>query len=55
MSAAAAAAAAKAPPPGTPQPVPGDDSSMLIQEGQASMIFPKGNEVFYNKVQVRPT
>jgi hypothetical protein len=42
----------KAPPPGTAQPVPGDESSMFIKEGQASMIFPKGNEVFYNKVQV---
>lgn len=45
----------KAPPPGTAQPVPGDEGSMFIQEGQASMIFPKGNEVFYNKVQVRRT
>lgn len=25
----------------------------LIEEGSASMLFSEGNEVFYNKVQVR--
>jgi len=24
----------------------------LIKEGKAAMLFPQGNEVFYNKVQV---
>ena len=27
----------------------------LIEEGSASMLFSEGNEVFYNKVQVRRT
>lgn len=34
----------------TTQEVP--EGFVLIKEGQASMLFPKENEVFYNKVQV---
>lgn len=33
-----------------PEEIP--EGFMLIKEGQASMLFPSGNEVFYNKVQV---
>ena len=38
----------------TPAPTTQDvpEGFVLIKEGQASMLFPKENEVFYNKVQV---
>jgi hypothetical protein len=42
---------AKPAPPSEPAP----EGFQLIREGKAAMLFPTGNEVFYNKVQVSPS